>query len=1320
MVAKTEGAGRAGRRPRGASTGPTLFRGDSDVRKLMRRCDWAATPLGSPEGWPSSLQAIVRAMLTSRFAMWMAWGPELTFLCNDAYLPTVGIKRDWVIGSRSDKVWAEIWPDIGPRIEHVLTTGEATWDEALLLYLGRSGFREETYHTFSYSPLADDDGATAGMLCVVAEETERVIGERQLAALRDLGARLSAASARRNVMQAIEASIAEEPRDLPFALVYMIETEREAVRCAVSGLAEDDPLAPEHILLDDRQAPWPLSLAAAAPRLVDITPERLAGLPRALRQSPPGRALVTPIAGVEGGTPIGFFVAGLNPNRRLDTGYQGFITLLTAQISAALARTDEYDRARQRAEALTAIDRAKTAFFSNVSHEFRTPLTLMLGPLEDEIAEAAQRDEPAQGERLKIAHRNALRLLRLVNTLLDFSRIESGRARARYRPTDLAQVTADLAASFRSATDKAGLDLTVDTPPLSAPVFVDADMWDKIVLNLLSNAFKFTFAGGITVRLVEAEDAAVLTVADTGVGIPEAELTKLFDRFHRVEGTPGRSYEGSGIGLALVQDLVRLHGGEVSVESRQGAGSTFTVRQPLGAAHLPADQVDPAVPSPAAAPESPAAEAQAFVQEALRWLPGEGDPLMPGEPSPRAAGGAQAPSEGASAKQRVLLADDNADLRGYIARLLAEAGFEVAAAPDGEAALDALRERRPDLLITDVMMPRLDGFGLLKAVRESPELRDLPVIMLSARAGEEAKVEGLDAGADDYLVKPFSARELIARVAANIALARIRRETAQAVAAAEARAGRILAGMSEGYILLDRDFRVVEVNDEVLRVSRRKREEIIGRVHWDVWPGSENLPQGQAYQRALNERLSTRVEASYDWPDGRTAWYDINAHPVDDGVAVFIRNITARKQAEQDLLALNASLEARVEERTVELLRAEEALRQAQKMEAVGQLTGGIAHDFNNLLTVISGNVDIARRALAGGQSGRADRAMGHAEEGALRAQALTERLLAFSRRQPLAPRAVDANALLAGMSDLLRRALGETVRLDVVSGADLWLAEADANQLEIAILNLAVNGRDAMTGGGNEGGGALTIETANARLDADQPPEDVEMTPGDYVMIAVTDSGAGMSAEVLERVFEPFFTTKEVGKGTGLGLSMVYGFVKQSGGHVSLSSEPGKGTTVRIWLPRHENIGATAEERPGPKSGSEGESGDAPGKARSRENVLVVEDDPHVRAYTVEVLRELGYGVFEAADGPSALSLLERRQDEIALLFTDVVMPTFSGRELADRARELRPELKILYTSGYAHDAITHGGRLDPGVALIAKPFTFQALADKIAEVLG
>ena len=575
-----------------SGSGVDLLAGSGEVRALMRARDWDATPLGSPVRWPSTLRAVVGVMLTSRFAMWMAWGPELTFLCNDAYLPTVGVKRDWVIGSRSDKVWAEIWPDIGPRIAHVLSTGEATWDEALLLYLERRGFAEETYHTFSYSPLADDAGRNAGMLCVVAEVTEKVIGERQLATLRDLGSRLAAASTRAEVMASVEVCLAEEPRDLPFALAYLVESGgKEAALAAAHGLKRNALAAPPVITLDGRDPFWPLDVAAAGPALVSVPREAVANLRLDHWQQPPNQALIAPIVSAQGGSPLGFLVAGLNPHRAANADYRGFVELLAGQVSAAIVRADDFERARARVEALAEIDRAKTAFFSNVSHEFRTPLTLMLGPLEDALAEAGALPED-QRQRLDVAHRNALRLLRLVNSLLDFSRIESGRVQASYRPTDLAALTADLAASFRSATDKVGLGLIVDTPPLSEPVYVDRDMWEKVVLNLLSNAFKFTFHGEIAVELREAQGQARLTVRDTGTGIPQTELPKLFDRFHRVEKARGRSFEGSGIGLALVQELVKLHGGQISVASELDRGSAFTVSIPLGSSHLPAERVE--------------------------------------------------------------------------------------------------------------------------------------------------------------------------------------------------------------------------------------------------------------------------------------------------------------------------------------------------------------------------------------------------------------------------------------------------------------------------------------------------------------------------------------------------------------------------------------------------------------------------------------------------------------------------------------------------------------------------------------------------------
>ncbi|MDQ4086914.1 MAG: PAS domain S-box protein, partial [Pseudomonadota bacterium] len=417
------------------------------------------------------------------------------------------------------------------------------------------------------------------------------------------------------------------------------------------------------------------------------------------------------------------------------------------------------------------------------------------------------------------------------------------------------------------------------------------------------------------------------------------------------------------------------------------------------------------------------------------------------------------------------------------------------------------------------------------------------------------------------------------------------------------------------------------------------------------------------------------------------------------------REIAERRRAEEALRELNLSLEARIAAAIAERQRAEEALRQAQKMEAVGQLTGGIAHDFNNLLTVISGNLDLAARRLGSGGDPKVARAINSASIGADRAATLTQRLLAFSRRQPLAPKAIDPNALLAGMTDLLHRTLGETIEVETRLAGGLSRIEADPHQLESAILNLAVNARDAMPEGGR-----LVIETASARVEPGKASEGEEIAPGQYVVISVSDTGFGMDADTLKRAVEPFFTTKEVGKGTGLGLSMVYGFVRQSGGHLRIESEEGVGTSVHIYLPR---MGGDSIEE------EQAEAAAAP-RGGGEETILVCEDDDDVRAYTLELLGELGYRVLEAQDGPTTLRLLQDPENRIDLLFTDVVLPSgMSGAELAREARAQRPGLKVLFTTGYARDAIVHDGRLDPGVELVAKPFSFTDLASRIRDVL-
>lgn len=415
------------------------------------------------------------------------------------------------------------------------------------------------------------------------------------------------------------------------------------------------------------------------------------------------------------------------------------------------------------------------------------------------------------------------------------------------------------------------------------------------------------------------------------------------------------------------------------------------------------------------------------------------------------------------------------------------------------------------------------------------------------------------------------------------------------------------------------------------------------------------------------------------------------------------REIEERKRAEDALHELNRTLEAQVAERSAALEKKEEALRQSQKMEAIGQLSGGIAHDFNNLLQIIIGNLEALQRNLPGDAS-RLQRSAMSAMNGARRAASLTQRLLAFSRRQPLDPKPIDVNILVNGMSEMLHRTLGEIVKIETVRGAGLWRVEADPTELESAILNLALNSRDAMPEGG-----LLTIETANAHLDENYVLVQPEVSPGQYVMISVSDSGKGMDAQTIAQAFEPFYTTKPVGKGTGLGLSQVYGFAKQSKGHVKIYSEVGQGTTIKIYLPRFE----------GEIDSSDGADKELIPDGNAAEIILVVEDDDEVRAYSVETLRELGYRVLEAHDGPSAMHVL-RHQRRVDLLFTDVVLPNgSSGAQIAAQAKALIPSLKILFTTGYARNAIIHHGRLDKGVQLITKPFTFSALAAKVRDVL-
>lgn len=1255
-----------------------------EMAALMREKDWSQTPFGPVENWSSALRSAVSICLGSRFPIVLYWGETRALIYNDAWSPVPGRKHPWALGTPGAEVWAEIWDIIGPMFDHVMETGEATWSEDQLLPLNRFGYVEECYFYYSYSPVRGENGTVEGIFTAVTETTYRVLTERRERLLRNVSEATSATRDARDACVEAVRALHNMQEESPFCLAYL----RDAVtgdleRVAVAGLADNDHLAPLHVSAGETETPWPFAAAQTSPCLDGNLNEKHAGrLTGKPWPEPVEEALIIPILGPLGEEPYGYLVSGLSPRRRIDADYENLFVRAAGHLSTAIGNAKRYEEERRRAEQLAELDRAKTVFFSNASHEFRTPLTLMLGPLEDMLARPDEaHGNPAVGrQELELIQRNGQRLLRLVNSLLDFSRIEAGRMRASFAPVDLAVYTAELASSFRSAMSRAGLEFHIDCPSLEEPVWVDQELWEKIVLNLISNAFKYTFEGNVRVRLERKADRAVLSVTDSGVGIPYTEVGKVFDRFHRIEGQIGRTHEGTGIGLALVKDLTELHGGEVRVSSQIGVGTTFEILMPFGYGHLPdGSRV------PTRAQVSTATRADTFVAEALRWLPDQDD-------SEQALGRLGDTQYNALGKgEHIILADDNSDMRGYVERLLREAGYQVVAVADGRAAVDAAQNSLPDLVLSDVMMPVLDGFGVIRALRTDDRTSDVPIILLSARAGEEASIEGIAAGADDYLVKPFSARELIARVEGAMRLARLRRETADALRHANevlevrvrerTRERDQMWAYSHDLIgIADSEGIWVSINPAWGRSLGWKVDEIVGKTsEWLEHPDDQLRTRSEIARLAAGTP-TFNFENRFRTRSGTYRTLSWTAVPEGGLLYCVARDVTTER------------------ERTLELEQAKDALRQSQKMEAIGQLTGGIAHDFNNLLTGIMGSLELLQRRLEGRQP-RAERYIGIAIASAQRAAALTHRLLSFGRRQALDMQPIDMNRLVTGMEYLIQRTVNENILLRLSLSPETWPTCSDVNQLENALLNLCINARDAMPQGGS-----LEVSTNNVR--SPQLAMTGERLTGEYVELAVSDTGTGIPPDVLEKVLEPFFTTKPQGKGTGLGLSMVYGFIKQSGGHIDIHSEVGKGTKVSLLLPRYQ--GEAVESSSISNQALRGHG----------ERILVVEDEPGVRMLVVEVLQDLGYVAVEAEDAQTALEILQG-EPQLDLVISDVGLPGTSGRELVEEIRRQRPAIGVLLITGYAEDATNVQRFLGQDMHLLQKPFAIEVLSERIRGIL-
>jgi len=1109
----------------------SLFSGGGETGALMRALDWSQTAVGPVSSWPQSLRTAVRIVLTSRYAMFVWWGRELVNLYNDPYRVFLGAKHPAALGKPAREVWGEIWDQIGPRTDAVLLRGESTYDDALLLLMQRHGYLEETYFTFSYSPLPDDQGNVGGLFCAVTEETQRVIGERRLRLLREIAAAMAESRTPSQVCESAAQCLSTAGRALPFTLIYLLEADgKRLTQAAETGFTTAHPAAPASVPVDDAgDAVWPFSDVIESGRavLVEDLSSRFSGLPKGGWNHEPRCAILLPIAQRGQPRPSGVFVAGLNPYRKFDDEYRGFVSVLANQIGGALANAVAYETERRRAEALAELDRAKTQFFSNVSHEFRTPLTLMLGPLEEVLLESCNRLSPDRHEQLVVVRRNALRLLKLVNTLLDFSRIEAGRLEAVYEPTELGKFTEELASVFRSAMEKAGLDFSVECEPIAEPVYVDRDMWEKIVLNLLSNAFKFTFSGSVAVRLRVVGKDVQLSVTDTGVGIPEEELPRVFERFHRIESSRGRTFEGTGIGLALVRELARLHGGTVDVTSSLGRGSTFTVTMPLGQHHLPANRI-----RAKSKLRSTALSGETYVEEAQRWLPpGPGAPLYEDEDGPAASVSmpSSVAAEATGQRELVLVADDNADMRAYVTHLLRDK-YRVHAVSDGLEAVQATRRLRPDLVLADVMMPGLDGFGVVDAIRKDASLSGTPVILLSARAGEESRVEGLHAGASDYLVKPFTARELLARIGSHLAMARIRKEQVSA----SQRLAAIVESADDAIISKDLNGIVTSWNRAAEQMFGYPAEEMIGRSITAIVPPELQADEPRIMETIARGERIVHFETVRLARSGERIDVSLTISPMKDengsivGASKIVRDITQRKKAER-------------------------ALRTSERLASVGRLAATIAHELNNPLEAVTNLVYLAKQKA--GSNDVRDLLDG-AEEELARISHLTKQTLGFYRETKEAePVRIGPmlDQLIAVFAARIRNQAVD-IRTEIRDDPQLHALAGEIRQL---ITNLLGNSLDAVARGGQ-----IRVRVSPATEWTGNRRSGVRLT--------VADSGSGIPPPVRSRLFEPFFTTKQ-DVGTGLGLWVCKDVVDRHRGSIRVKSStaPGNSWTVfSVFLP--------------------------------------------------------------------------------------------------------------------------------------------------------
>ena len=1242
--------------------------------ELIRSYDWSPT-LGAIESWLPSLKTAVNIMLGSRYPMFIWWGEDKINIYNDAFIPILGALHPEALGQSAPQLWSEAWDILAPKVRGVFQHGQSSWNEAMPFILERNGYSEETYFTFSYSPIFDDADRVGGLLGVNIEDTNRIVSDRRIRTLRELTAQTLNAKTIEDAGKMAVNVLSNNPYDLPFALLYLRDDAETARLIDTTGL-EHRTLSPTEIKLDLDNL-WSLKsvLQSKTSQIVRLDYSKYGQMPGGVWSKPPKLAIVLPI-GTGEQTINGWLIAGVSPYREFNDDYRGFYDLVAGQITAAIANARAYEAEQQRLEALAAIDLAKTAFFSNVSHEFRTPLTLMLSPLEDALFDTQAPLPSQQRLRLELVQRNGLRLLKLVNILLDFSRIEAGRIQALYQPTDLATLTKELASVFRAAIEQASMELVVDCPTLPEAIYVDRELWETIVFNLISNAFKFTWSGKIIVRLRWCRTKVKLTVEDTGVGIARGELPCLFDRFYRVKDSQGRSFEGSGIGLSLVRELVELHAGIIDATSILNKGSCFTISIPTGSAHLPKEHIE----ENSIDLNVSSLNANPYVQEALSLLqkPSPPDKIQP------LVNFLQSSS---TITAQILLVDDNADMRDYLKRLL-NPYYTVKTVANGVAALDAVRANPPDLVLSDVMMPSMNGFELLRSLRSEPQTKEIPIILLSARAGEKSRIEGLEAGADDYLIKPFSARELLARIEATLKLAELRK-TAQNWRSqseiAEANLQNVLSSLRDGFYILDRAWNFSYVNDRLLEIAELPYEAMINKNIWQLYPEVTNTEFEHNFKRAMEERISLQFEFHYPvW----NRWFENRIYPVPDGLAVLVADISDRKEIER--------------EREQLLVRERKARSKAEELNRLkDEFLAIVSHELRTPLNPILGWAQLLR----GGKLNPEQVATGVAtiERNANLQAQLIDDLLDVSR---ILRGKIKLNKVSLNLVNVIEPAIA-TVKLTAEAKSISIIKDfepdvvvlGDTQRLQQIIGNLLTNAIK------------FTSEPGKIIVKLNKTNQNA--------CIQVIDTGQGIEPEFLPHVFDRFrqadsASTRNFG-GLGLGLTIVRNLTELHGGNVSVNSlGRNRGTTFTIELPlKPAKVEISNDNSPS--------DNDFAAAKLQGIRILAVDDDADSLSLLAFILEQEGAKVTAVTSAKEAIADLS--SSTYKLLVSDIGMPDIDGYKLMRHIRASSSSMATIPAialSAYAGENDRQQAREAGFQRHISKPLNVNTLISMASELVN